>query len=888
MTKTDNRRPRRGTLMAGISIAAFLTLGVGTALAAEDGDAEEPTVDEVVVTGSLGKPRTVLESAVPIDAHSAEDIEAVSYGDTQDILKVLVPSYTLPRLPIADGATFIRPASLRGLSTDKTLLLVNSKRRHRGALVSTGGDGAQPADAAQIPASALKSVEVLRDGAGAQYGSDAIAGVINFILKDAPDGGMLSIQAGQYYEGDGDEIVIGGNKGFAIGDAGFLNFSFEYVSLQPTSRGKQICNVGVANQSAGFCVASLTTASATPRIAAYATLTNYENLIGDPAQHWGVPETEAFRTFVNAGYDFGDVEWYAFANYSKSHARQDFNYRPPIDMNNANTPNDNPIRLQDGTTWTVNQRFPLGFTPKFFGDVTDYSLVSGLTGAFGPVRYDVSARYGQDKIAYVMTNTLNYSLGRASPSEFHPGDLISDEIAVNADFVYEWKPSFLSNGVDVAFGAEARQEGYEIVKGDEASYIVGPFAVADPFDFCTNESTVGLRTMTAAGVATGQAINCASSSDPVYQTMGAGSNGFPGYPPLYAGELSRDSYAAYVDVSSDITDQLFVELALRAEDFSDFGGTVDYKVAARYEFVDGFAIRGSLGTGFRAPTPGQLFTTVVSTVVNNGIPVAQGLFPATNPVAQYLGGKPLKPERSENFSLGLTASPIPGLNITADYYRIKVSDMFFATPQITVTPAIAAAMTAAGVPGADSIGAVVFFQNAFDATIQGVDVVATYALDWDSGQSTVLSASLNYNKPEVDSVKPFVDATGVTRVYFDAEFKKDYADATPRWRSILSASHTIGDFTTLVRANIWGPYENQFSVGNPVIQKFDPEVLVDLEFSYQIDDTYKLSFGGRNIFDNYPDPDKIGESTTNGRIYRSDALVDWQGGYYFAKLTAVF
>ncbi len=869
----------RAGLLGGISVAAAMT-GSGAM-------AQSDILEELVVTGSRGKPRTLMDSPVPVDSYNAEDIEAVSFADTQDILKTLVPSYTLPRLPIADGQTFIRPASLRGLSSDKTLLLVNSKRRHRGALVVTGGSGAQPADAAQIPAGALKSVEVLRDGAGAQYGSDAIAGVINFILKDNSSGGTLSIQAGQYYEGDGDEIVVGGNKGFNLGDKGFVSGSFEYITLQPTSRGKQICNVGIANQSAGFCVANLTSASSDPRIAAYATMTNYQALVQNPAQTWGVPETEAFRTFFNAGYELGETKLYAFANYSHSNARQDFNYRPPIDMNTAATPNDNLIRNPDGTTFAFNQLFPLGFTPKFFGTVTDYSLTVGDKGEWNGLSFDLSGRYGRNKIAYKMTNTINYSLGRASPTVFHPGDLISDEYAANADFGYELK-GFTPAPLDVAFGAEFRKESYEIVTGDEASYIVGPYALPDPFDFCTGGNSFAATNTLRPTAPQNAGINCASSSDPVYAVMGAGSNGFPGYPPLYSGKLSRESYAGYLDVSSDLSESLFVEGALRYEHFSDFGDTVDYKVAARYKFGDKLAFRGSIGTGFRAPTTGQLFTTTVSTVVNNGIPVAQGLFPATNAVATYLGGKPLEPEQSTNYSVGLTTSPLPGFSLTADVYVIKVKGLFNAITPITVTPAIASAMTAAGVPGAASIGQVTFFQNALDVTVSGLDLVGTYKVNWSSGQSTDFVASFNYNQPIVDSVDPFVDVTGTQRIYYDSENIRDYKKATPKWRSVLTVNHRMGKLSGMVRANIWGPYEDQFSVANPVVQKFKTEALIDVELNYDINDTYRFTLGGRNVFDNYPEPDRIGESTTNGRIYRSDALVDWQGGYYFAKFSATF
>ncbi|WP_411289036.1 TonB-dependent receptor plug domain-containing protein [Phenylobacterium sp.] len=897
----------KGILLAGISTAAVLAahdtaMAQGAALSANAAAvADAAEVDTLIVTGSRAKPRTALESPVPVDSFNQEEIEAISHSDTQDLLKTLVPSYTLTRQPISDGATFIRPASLRGLPSDKTLLLVNSKRRHRSALVITGGSGTQAQDAAQIPAAALKSVEVLRDGAGAQYGSDAIAGVINFILKDASDGGSLMVQAGQYYEGDGDGIIVSGSKGFALGDRGFVNASFEFSTDQPTSRGRQYCNRNIPNQGAGFCVGLFpteTTAPGSAFTAAYAQSVNYGTLFTKVAQKWGQPDAEAFRTFINAGFDLGNgMELYGFGNYSRSHAKGDFNYRPPIDVGVTTNQADDYIVMRNGRLFRANQIFPLGFTPQFFGTVEDWSVVGGLRGdIFEGLGFDLSVRYGNDQLAYTMTDTVNFSLGEASPTEFYVGALESDESAANADFTYEWVNGVTPQPLAVAFGAEYRKEGYSILTGGVPSYIAGPYAAQDPYDFCTNETAVTARTLRpTAPQATG--IVCNSStivldgltiSNPVYRALGVGSNGAPGFPPLYAGSLTRKSKAAYVDISTDFSERFFVQASARAEDFSDFGSTLDYKVAARFEFTEAVAIRGSIGTGFRAPTTGQLFTTYTSTVVNNGVPVAQGLFPAVNPVAVYLGAQPLEPETSQNYSVGVTARLFDNLVLTADAYFIQIDDMFYGITPINVTPAITAAMIAAGIPGAESIGQVSFFQNAFDAEVQGLDVVATYAKSWPNGHSTNFSASMNYNMPVVKTVKTFRDATGVQRVFFDGEYVYDFKHSEPRWRSVLTATHKAGPFTLLSRASVYGPYKNMFSVTNRVIQKWKPEVMLDLEASYEATEYATITFGVRNVLDNYPDPDRIGESATNGRIYRSDAIVDWQGGFYYAKISAQF
>jgi iron complex outermembrane receptor protein len=842
--------------------------------AAPDTSAE---LDTLVVT-ARGKPRTVLDSAVPVDSFSEADLKASTFTDTNDILKTLVPSYTLAREPISDGATFIRPASLRGLPTDKTLFMVNGKRRHRSALVSIGGTGAQAPDAATIPASALKGVVVTRDGAGAQYGSDAIAGVIDFQLKDSPSGGSLTAQYGQYYLGDGEDVLLTGNLGLPIGDKGFVNGTFEYTSQNQVNRGNQYCNVAHPPQipAAGFCVSQYA-----------ATNPAYSALIHDYVQKWGQPEAEATRGVINAGYEFSEaVSVYGFANYSKSSATEYFNYRPPV----SNAVNATPIRQADGSLFQFSSIFPAGFTPMFGGDITDYSLTGGFKGKLeSGLSYDISGRYGNDKLSYTLWDTVNPSMGPASPKSFYVGSLISTETAANADFAYDWGVGGFATPVTINFGAEYRKEGYEIEPGDVASYQAGTYAVPNPYGFC-NTTT---HTATAAGLAlpVTAGLNCGNyvdgltdgfaGIDPTYNALAVGSNGAPGSPPSYSGKLTRDSYAGYVETSANVTEDWFVDLALRGEHFSDFGGTVNGKVATQYQISDAFGIRGSIGTGFRAPTPGQLFTTNVSTRVENGAIIASGLFPAANPVAQFMGAKELKPEKSLNIALGFTAQLFDGLSLTVDAYTIQIDDQFYATTPITVTPTIRAALVAASVPGASTIGQVQFFQNAFDSTTTGVDVVATYKVNWENGQSTAFSASGNWNSFVIDKV--------FSNQFFDGEGVYDFKHAAPRWRSVLSATHEVGKFKAVGRVNVWGPYKNMFSTAYPnVIQKWDPEVFVDLEFSYKPTDTYTVSLGARNLFANYPDPDKTGESATNGRVYRSDSIVDWQGGFWYLKASAAF
>ncbi|QJR81638.1 TonB-dependent receptor [Alteromonas pelagimontana] len=847
-------------------------------------DAESDAVERIAVVGARGAPRSVTSSPVPVDVLTADDVSAVAFSDMNDVMKTLVPSYTLGRQPIADGAAFIRPASLRGLPTDKTLVLVNSKRRHRSALVEVGGSGTQGPDLAMIPTAAIGSVEVLRDGAAAQYGSDAIAGVINFQLKNNTEGGMFTAEWGQYYEGDGDGLTISGNKGFSLGEDGFVSISAEYSDNDATNRAVQYCT-------AAFCLdSSLPNYDAdaayndylTPEFLAAADEMANSTQGADVVQPWGAPNSEATRVFINAGYMFSDaVELYAFGNYSEKDADSTFYYRYP----GNGTIED--IRLEDGSVWNPLSFFPGGFTPRFFGSITDYSMVGGVKGMIDAFGYDISGRYGYDEIDYTISNTINPSLGDASPTAFRPGLLSNEETHFQADFTYDFASYVF------AFGLSYLDEGYDIEGGEESSFVAGNYSVADPWGFCNADGTSSAEGLNV--IANGSSLDCANPDDPVYQIMGVGANGFPGYSPEFAGTYERDSYAAYIDLSGDITDDLFGQAALRYEDYSDFGSELVYKIAGFYQLNDEVGLRASYGTGFRAPTPGQQGTTNVSTRLPNGFPVATGLFPAGGEIAQALGASNLDPEKSSNITFGVTAD-YGALNITLDYYRIALEDRLYAISTLDVSADESAgdayqnylALVDAGVVGAESIGGVLYFQNAFDTVTEGVDLVANYLMESEYG-STTLTASVNYNKSEFDS-----DPSE----YLNAEDMYDFENGTPETRGIFSIKHAYEAFQVLARLSYYGEYENvdavttlaqgnQIDWNNTDLQKFGSEWMFDLEGTYHISENLSLSAGVRNLFDNYPDKTNLADSCC-GQIYRADSIVDWQGGYYYTKLVANF
>ena len=855
--------------------------GMGAIAHAQETSASD-NIEEIITTGSRGRPRTVSDSPVPVDVFSASDLEAVSFTDTNDILQTLVPSYNVSRQPISDGGTFIRPAQLRGMPTDKTLVLVNGKRRHRAALVSIGGSGTQGPDIATIPSAALKNVEVLRDGAAAQYGSDAIAGVINFILKDDNEGGSLTIDSGEFFEGDGEQVTIQGNIGLPLGDSGFMSVSGEYFDTESTVRAEQYCQ-------SWFCVdpslpgynptAGYTAFTEDPTFQAGVPLAN--TLDGDVVQPWGQPKADALRIFINSGYQIdSDTEAYAFGNYSESSSGGGFFYRYP----GNGTIED--LRQIDGSIYTPLEKFPGGFTPRFEGDVSDFSFVGGIRGEFeNGLAYDFSGRTAESKIEYTLSNTINPSLGAASPTSFKPGDLINQETQFQADFTYELDASGLSSPLLFAFGASYMDESYEVVEGEANSYVAGPHSLPDPFGFCTDGGT----TPTAAGaavIAGGSTLDCANSDDPAFQVVGVGSNGFPGFSPQFSELYERTSNAFYGDVSADVTDQLFLQAAVRYEDYDDFDSEVVYKLAGKFDINDNIGFRASIGTGFRAPTPGQQGTINVSTRLPNGLPVATGLFPAGGPVAQALGAKPLAPETSDNLSFGMTAN-FGDLDLTVDFYSIDVADRTNAisTRDVSTDPTSGDAyqnyllLDAAGVAGANSIGGVFYFANAFDTTTQGVDIVANYPLDWGDSGVTTLTASYNYNETEFDS-----DPSQ----FLNAENQFDFENSDPLSRAVFSASHRWNDLTLVGRLNWYGSSENSNTGGSPLrFQEFDPITFVDLEAQYQINDTIKVSFGGRNITDEYPDRDSISDFCC-GRIYSSGTVVGWQGGYYYARLRADF
>ncbi len=895
-----------------VSALALGFTGFSVTAQAQEGADEE--IEEIVTTGVRGRPRTAVDSAVPVDTFNADQIEAVAHSDTVDIMQTLVPSYNVGRQPISDGATFIRPAELRGLPSHHTLVLVNGKRRHRAALVSIGGSGTQGPDVATIPSTALKNVEVLRDGASSLYGSDAIAGVINFILKDDNEGFTLNAGTGEFMEGDGTGYSVSANLGLPLGENGFISISAEVEEADATERSIPYCEswfcidpsnpifgtTGAIDQAfvtgtpdpAGY--GNIPAAWLDPYILAYpdGTLNPHNASVeGVNVMPWGQPNRESVRTFVNAGIDLDNgMELYAFGNYSQSKADGSFYHRYPFNGTIE------PVREADGSVYWPLDKFISGFTPRFEGEVEDMSIAGGLRGGSDDFTWDVSARYGSDEIDYRLFNTVNPSMGSASPTDFKPGALQNEELQFQVDLTNSFDVGAASDLI-LAYGVSYMDETYNVHQSDDvASYIDGPHALQDPFNFCTDEVDPALRVPTAAGAAAAAdplwPMDCTDTDDPVYSVVGVGSNGFPGYSPAFSEEYTRDSFAVYGELSTDLTDNFFVQAAVRFEDYSDFGNETVGKIAARYRVNDSFAIRGSFGTGFRAPTPGQQGTTNVSTRLPAGFPVATGLFPASGPVAQALGAQPLKAETSTSFTLGVTAD-VGDLTFTVDWYSIDIDDRFSAISTLDVSTDPTSgdaylnylALAAAGVVGAESIGGVFYFTNAFDSNTTGLDIVASYPIDWGNGQDTSLNFAFNWNESSLES-----DASA----FLNAEGRYDFENYDPNVRWNLTAVHSFTEKLSMMgRVRHYGEADNSNTGGTGPgglrFQTIDATTYFDLEGSYQFNDNWRLTLGARNIFDEFPPENtrEIGDDCC-GEKYISGIVMPWQGGYWYGRVTASF
>ena len=833
------------TLIGFAAEAREVTLAAGQTLHL-DLELHETAValEGLVAIGSRARPRTVTQSAVPIDAIASQDFIEQGDTDLNDLLRTVIPSFNVNPQATGDAARIIRPASLRGLAPDHTLVLVNGKRRHRAAVITwIGGgfaDGAQGPDISSIPAIAVRQGEVLRDGASAQYGSDAIAGVMNFTLKDAPSGGSVEVRTGTFWEGDGESYGVAGNIGLPLGEGGFANLSAEFGASNPTSRSVQ-------------------------RDDAAALIAAGNTHVKDPAQIHGAPTIDNdLKLWGNFGRFLGDgLQLYGHANYASETVTGGFFFRNPntragvfsLDGGKTLLVGD-VLDAQDGvldgsagcpvvtiTNWlpdpdalarvradpncfTFQEPFPGGFTPQFGGDVMDASVVAGVRGHTPDgLLWDVSASFGRNAIDFFIENTVNASLGPASPSRFDPGIYQQSEVNLNVDLNYT-----VTDMVNVAGGAEFRDEHFEIGIGETDSWRIGPFAA---------------------------------------QGFSAGSNGFPGFSDIAAGNWHRTNFAAYGDLEVRARDDRWtVGTALRGERFEDFGTTVNWKVAARYGLSDAFAVRSSASTGFRAPTPGQQNAFNVSTQFDRTLRelVNNGTIPSTSRVAEIKGGKPLDAEKSLNTSLGFVVDA-GVFTASADYFRIALSDRLALSKVFALDAAEAERLIWEGITSARNLANFRFFTNNFDTRTQGVDVVASFAPE--AMTDTEFSLAFNHTSTAVTRHDP--EVLSEVRI-------RQLEDALPGTRWTASGRRAWGGVSALARLSY---YAGWFDSRDD--RDYPGEYLVDLEARYVVNESTTLTIGGQNALNQYPE-ENPNAAAVAGNLYSPATPFGASGGFYYVKM----
>ncbi len=907
-------------IIPSVALLCLLAMPIQQSVAQEAAgqDTEVATLEEVVVVGSRVPTRSAHDSPVPIDVIEGKSLRNYGVRDINSLLRATVPSYNVNQQPLSDAATLVRPANLRGLPPDSTLILVNGKRRHRGSVITfLGGglsNGAHATDLASIPAIALKRVEVLRDGAAAQYGSDAVAGVINFVLKDAPDSGTVEARWGKFYAGDGDTRSIAANLGVPLDlpfiQSGFANLSFEYGASAPTVRadrhdkgGQKIVN---ARKDAGF-----------PPTVGQQT--------GNRSRFWGAPEFHYdYKLFGNLGLKLNSkTEVYAFGNYAQRKIEGGFFYRNPNTrdgifngpvVNSQNEmlydrdgepiievddkyPDDyevedlreenkikergftdfaDTVKVADLTgegcptvrrneeaeysdviaglpsnCFMFNEKFPGGFTPRFGGTVRDWSGAAGIRGDISDWHYDLSAVFGQHSTEFFMKQTINpqlASLRTNIPTNYKPGTYVERDRVINLDLSRSLPTAMLPSPLNIGVGLEYRVEEFETVAGEENSYYINR-------KFNDAEKDVGLAA----------------------QGFGIGSNGFVGFPPEIAKKNNRGSYAAYIDLETNVTKDLLVGAAGRYEDFETFGDTLNGKLNARWQTTSAMALRGSISTGFRVPTVGQVNIQSVTTAISDGKLANELNFPAAPLVGIVDGAKPLTPEKAFNLSAG-TVADFGNLTVTVDYYRIKIRDRIALTDKIPLTGDQKNRLQdERGVANAQDIKIVKFFTNAFGSTTQGVDVVATYPMAL-AGGNTLWTFAGNFNKTQITDI--------INEKTVPAHRVVQLEKSLPTLRFTLTGDHRQGPWQILGRV-YWYNSFTEFTADSAPKERTDAgqQWLVDLETSYTTKTGLTVSAGAQNLFDSYPSRTRTGVSGTR---YTEFAPYGFNGGYYYLRALYAF
>ncbi|ENO89439.1 TonB-dependent receptor plug domain-containing protein [Thauera linaloolentis] len=809
---------------------AFLVQGLFLAGAGGHAAAETTSLgkvgDVVVTTGIRGIERTVADSPAPIDVVSGDTLRQSGNSDLKEVLNRLLPSFNLPAMNGGGTSYISRAVTMRGLPGDQVLVLVNGKRRHNTALINNlarVASGSVPTDLDLIPLSAVERIEVLRDGAAAQYGSDAIAGVINIILKRSDNGVTSETTIGQNYERDGETFQQALDGGFALGsDGGFLHWALNYKTNQPSARGQD---------APGQLYHALPDGSPDPREA-----TADRKAWGGP---YGQGEIDIVNTAYNAELPLANgVTLYSFSTLSYRHALKNTGSFLPTSIN------------------ALPELYPDGITAYRVIDETDFQVAAGARGETAGWHWDLSSTYGRDRTKLNARKTLNASLGPASPTSFHLTTHIFEQWTNNADVTRQFDLG-LAKPLQVSFGAEHRYERFQIKAGEPDAYTIGDYVIP-------------------SGPYAGRRPN-------------PGLVSYNGTSPAEAGSISRDSYAAYADIGADITQRWYLGAALRAEHYTDSAGdTVSGKLSSRYVLAPGLAIRGTVNNGFRAPSLAQSIyasNTVGYLVLPDGSyeQLPQKVLPVGSPEARALGAEPLDPEKSLNYSLGITFEPNAQFRLTVDAYQIKVRDRIVQTGLLR-GPTVSAILAAGGF---DPNLSAQYYTNAVDTVTRGVDLVSEYTQDLDEYGLVRWGLAYAWNKTSIDRLKDTPAVLGnLGYELFDRQKRGELTVGTPRDKVILSANWLVSDFDVNLRLTRYGKY-SEISTSAVNDRTYSAKWITDLDIAYAITPQTTLAIGANNLFDVYPDKKGI-PSTTGTFQYGQFSPFGFTGGYYYARLTHNF
>ena len=835
--------------------------------------------EEIVVIGSRSNTgRSKLDTPVPIDVIQAKELRATGQVDITQILNFVAPSINANRQAGGDGTSHIDPVALRGVSPDQTLVLINGKRRHGSALVNvlgTPSQGSVAVDFNSIPAGAIERIEVLRDGAAAQYGSDAIAGVINIVLKKDTQHTNVTTTSGAYVtkfrnKTDGQLFQTDVNFGFGLGKGGYINLTGQINTQNRTNRTdyyelfNRVTNARQYWNSYPVGSASETIDAKELSVDRYRT-----GASGSAKQQTG-------GLFFNAALPFGEgSEVYAFGGISTRLSNSQNNaYRYPNGSSSINS---------------VSSRYfpsiyPDGFLPENVARITDRSLTAGVRGKKNGWDVDLSNTFGSNRLQYNVENTLNASLGASSPTKFYAGTIQFQQNTTNLGLYKKFTELSVGKSIGVAFGAEYRLENYQIIAGDENSY--------KNYGDTNWVTTVG---GTTKGV------------------RPAGAQAFPGYQPSDAQDKYRNNLGLYGDVEFDITNKFLLTGALRYEDYSDFGDQLTWKTSGRYKITDDVSFRAAVSTGFRAPSLQQKYYSATTSIPQaNGGLVLSRVSNNESPVTNAFGVPSLKAETSSNLSAGFTSRLFNNFTLTVDAYQIYIKNRVTLTGTFQTTTSSssqvvkgAAALVANLLKDYPDVNAAQFFANSIDTRTRGVDAVLTYRTVLGAGTLNA-SAAANFTGTEVTNIYAPSGLVGTAtqdvrdyladRIFFDRQQRGRYERGTPQNKFILSAGYTVKKLTPYIRLTRFGEYtwyatQNNLDDPNGARdQQYSSKWITDATLSYQATPEVSVSVGANNLFDIYPDKQIIQNDQTGALPWGTAAgqQFGFNGAFYYGRIAFTF